>query len=73
MYKSCYFTHKILMHLKFVHFENMKNKINDDKNNLITLPHVNLLFDQMLMNQTIIHTNLSQINKRHGELSKFWL
>jgi hypothetical protein len=27
----------------------------------------------MLMNQTIIHTNLSQINKRHGELSKFWL
>jgi hypothetical protein len=40
------------------------------KFNLITLPHVNLLFDHMLMNQITIHTNISQINKRHGELTK---
>jgi hypothetical protein len=74
MYKSCYLTHKVITHLKFVHFENMKNKINDDqvryKYNLITLPYVNLVFDHILMNQTTIHTNLSQINKRHGGLTK---
>jgi len=40
------------------------------KYNLITLPHVNLLFDHMLMNQITIHTNISQINKKHGELTK---
>lgn len=34
MYKSCYFTHNVIIHLKFVHFENMKNKINDDKKSL---------------------------------------
>jgi hypothetical protein len=34
MYKSFYFTHKIIISLKVVNFENMKNKINDDYKNL---------------------------------------
>ncbi len=37
---------------------------------LITLSNVNFLFDHMLMN-SLAHTYLSLIIKRHGELTKF--
>lgn len=40
------------------------------KFNLMTLPHVNFLFDHMLMN-SVVHTNLLLIIKRHNELIEF--
>jgi len=50
----------------------MKNKImiKKYKYNLITLPHVNYLFDHMLRN-SLVHNIMSFITKRDGELAKF--
>jgi hypothetical protein len=52
--------------------KNMKKKIMILKNicNLITLPHVNYLFDHMLKN-SLVNNNMSLITKRDGELAKF--
>jgi hypothetical protein len=36
----------------------------------ITLPHVNFLFDHMLL-KSFIHINLLSINIKHGKLIKF--
>jgi len=36
----------------------------------ITLSHVNVLFDHMLVN-SLVYTNLLSIIKKHGEIIKF--
>jgi len=41
-----------------------------EKKNLIILPHINFLFDRMLMN-SFVHTNSLLIIDKHDELTKF--